>query len=177
MVFIYALQLEKGKYYIGKTNYPEFRVENHFQKTTNGAVEWTKLYKPIRLVELRPNCDDYDEDKITMQYMHKYGINNVRGGSFVTIALEPTTIHVLQQMSKGTNNQCFVCGKEGHFAKTCTLKKKREEKREEKRENVKETTKVEEKREEKPEKEPCNCPTSYFSPHRKFKCLLRTSPK
>uniref|UniRef100_A0A6C0ASW7 CCHC-type domain-containing protein n=1 Tax=viral metagenome TaxID=1070528 RepID=A0A6C0ASW7_9ZZZZ len=116
MVFIYTLQLEGGKYYIGKTNNPQFRLESHFN--SNGS-EWTKLYKPIRILELKPNCDDYDEDKITRQYMDKYGINNVRGGSFVSIKLQKHTIDTLKQMRNGTNDKCFVCEKVGHFAKDC----------------------------------------------------------
>jgi hypothetical protein len=116
MVFIYVLQLEQGKYYIGKTNNPQFRLESHFN--SNGS-EWTKLYKPIKVIAINPNCDDYDEDKITRQYMDKYGINNVRGGSFVSVKLEKSTIDLLKQMSNGTNNKCFICGKRDHFAKNC----------------------------------------------------------
>ena len=104
MVYIYTLQLEQGKYYVGKTNNPQFRLESHFN--SNGS-EWTKIYKPIRLMELKPNCDDYDEDKITRQYMDKYGIQNVRGGSFVSVNLSNDTINVLNNMNKGTNNKCF----------------------------------------------------------------------
>jgi len=47
MVFIYILQLEKGKYYIGKTNNPQFRLETHFN--SNGS-EWTKIYKPLKVL-------------------------------------------------------------------------------------------------------------------------------
>lgn len=116
MVFIYILQLQQGKYYIGKTNNPEFRLGSHFN--SNGS-EWTKIYKPLRVVEVKPNCDKYDEDKITIQYMDKYGINNVRGGSFVSVKLDKPTIDFLNQMSNGTNDRCFVCGKAGHFAMNC----------------------------------------------------------
>jgi cellular nucleic acid-binding protein len=116
MVCIYTLQLEKGKYYVGKTNNPKFRLENHFN--SNGS-EWTKIYKPIKVLEIKPNCDDYDEDKITRQYMDKYGIDNVRGGSFVTVNLDKSVLNTLQQMCNGTNNNCFACGKSGHFSKDC----------------------------------------------------------
>lgn len=116
MVFIYIIQLEQNKFYIGKTNNPQFRLENHFN--SHGS-EWTKLYKPLKVIEIKPNCDDYDEDKITIQYMNKYGINNVRGGSFVSIKLEESTLKTLKKMIKGTNDKCFVCGKAGHFAKEC----------------------------------------------------------
>ena len=96
MVYIYALQLENGKYYIGKTNNPRFRLEDHFN--SNGS-QWTKFHKPLRILELISNCDDYDEDKITLQYMDKFGIDNVRGGSFVSVKMEKSTIDTLKQMN------------------------------------------------------------------------------
>jgi predicted GIY-YIG superfamily endonuclease len=149
MVFIYVLQLEEGKYYIGKTNNPSFRLENHFN--SNGSA-WTKKYKPTKVLELIPDCDDYDEDKYTRKYMDKYGMNNVRGGSFCEIKLNDNNLITLKQMSNGTNNKCFTCGEEGHFTNNC---KKKETKQTDNLLNEK-----------------CNCPTSYFSPHRRSKCLL-----
>ena len=45
MVYIYILQLEKGKFYVGKTINPSFRLDSHFN--SNGSA-WTKIYKPIK---------------------------------------------------------------------------------------------------------------------------------
>ena len=104
MVFIYALQLEKDKYYIGKTNNPQFRLESHFN--SNGS-EWTKIYKPIKVYELISNCDSYDEDKYTLKYMEKEGIDNVRGGSFSQIKLSDEQIKLINQMIKGASDKYF----------------------------------------------------------------------
>lgn len=119
MVFIYTLKLTNGKYYVGKTTNPSFRLDNHFN--SNGS-SWTMKYKPIKILELIPNCDDYDEDKYTRIYMDKYGIDNVRGGSFVSIKLDKSTIEQLKKMSDGTKDKCFTCSKLGHFAKDCKEK-------------------------------------------------------
>jgi hypothetical protein len=121
MVYVYVLQLEKGKYYVGKSDNPNIRIDNHFNC---GGSEWTKMYKPIRVVNIKSGCDNYDEDKITKQYMDKYGINNVRGGSFVTIKLEKSEIDVLKKMNCGTHNKCFKCGKGGHYATNCKTNSK-----------------------------------------------------
>ena len=83
MVYIYVLKLISNKYYVGKTNNPDFRFNNHLN--FKGSA-WTKLYKPIKLMELIEG-DKYDEDKYTMKYMDKYGISNVRGGSYSNIKL------------------------------------------------------------------------------------------
>ena len=61
-MFIYILKLENNKFYIGKTENAEIRIENHFE---NNGSEWTKIHKPLSIIEIIPNCDNYDEDKYT----------------------------------------------------------------------------------------------------------------
>jgi hypothetical protein len=153
MLHIYILKLEKDKYYVGKTQNPDFRLENHF--ASNGS-EWTKKYKPISVIELLSNCDDFDEDKYTIKYMEIFGINNVRGGSFCQIILSNNNIETLKQMINGSTDKCYICGKSDHFVKDC---KKRNECKEVFIDG------------------PCNCTTSYFSSHRKSKCVFNNSIK
>tara|TARA_B100000131_G_scaffold317057_1_gene358335 strand:- start:509 stop:1102 length:594 start_codon:yes stop_codon:yes gene_type:complete len=115
MVFIYILKLNNKKYYVGKTDNPKFRLESHFN--SNGS-EWTKKYKPIECIELKEG-DKYDEDKFTIKYMNKYGINNVRGGSFCEMKLSESTLQHLTKMIDSSEDKCFSCGEKGHFIRDC----------------------------------------------------------
>lgn len=120
MVFIYILKLTQGKYYIGKTNNPYFRLEEHFK---NGGSKWTKIYKPLSVVKLIPNCDDYDEDAYTLRYMNKYGIENVRGGQFVRLEIPKEELKFIKNSLRSSSNLCFRCGKSGHFIANCNQQK------------------------------------------------------
>lgn len=116
MVYIYALQLQNNKYYVGKTDNPRFRLDAHFN--SNGSA-WTKKYNPIRLIDLISECDEFDEDKITLRYMHLHGIDNVRGGSFCREILNESEVKCIDKMLKNAMNKCFNCNQTGHYAKDC----------------------------------------------------------
>ncbi len=116
MVYIYILKLITNKYYIGKTTNPNFRIDSHFN--SNGS-SWTRKYKPIEVIKIIPNSDDYDEDKYTLKYMEEFGINNVRGGSFCEIKLSTENILTIKKMITSSSDLCFICGEPGHFASDC----------------------------------------------------------
>jgi len=116
---LYVLKLIKDKYYIGITN-KDLRVRFLQHKQGIGA-SWTKLYKPISIVETLMTSNKFDEDKWTKMYMDKYGIDNVRGGSYTKINLDEYQIKALKLELCTANNLCFKCGKFGHFASQCMI--------------------------------------------------------
>ena len=120
MVFIYALKLTGNKFYIGKTEDPQFRLETHFSQ--KGGSAWTKKYSPIQIHEIIPNQSDYDEQRVTQEYMNKYGIDNVRGGPWCNINLTNGERGMIQKILNSSSDKCYKCGEQGHFAKFCPSK-------------------------------------------------------
>lgn len=115
-MFVYVLALENGKYYVGSSKSPYKRIINHFN---NQGSQWTKRYKPLEIIEVIPDCDLYDEDKYTRKYMDKFGVDNVRGGSYTTFSFDENTHKHLQREKSFCENKCFKCGESGHYARDC----------------------------------------------------------
>jgi len=113
---IYILKLENNKYYVGKSNYLDTRAAAHIN---GSASSWTKKYKPISVEQIISNASPYDEDKYTIEYMDKYGIDNVRGGIYVSESLDTTQRNDINKRIWGANDCCTQCGRKGHFVKNC----------------------------------------------------------
>jgi predicted GIY-YIG superfamily endonuclease len=114
---IYALLLSSDKYYIGKTSRDiSVRFREHLDG--NGS-EWTSLYKPKSIIETYISDSPFKEDILTKEYMMKYGIDNVRGGSYTKIKLEEWQLKNLEHEFKSVSDKCFKCGDIGHFACDC----------------------------------------------------------
>ncbi len=99
---------ENGRYYIRKTC--SLHVDDN---------EWTRKYKPIKIVEQIHNADELDEDNYTKKYMRMYGIENVRGGTYYQIELSESCILELKNELCSASILCFRCNRSGHFAAEC----------------------------------------------------------
>lgn len=127
LCYIYVLELEQNKYYIGKTSKPINRTGEHIasllfdDKMFSGAA-WSRLYPPVKILEVITSYDEFDEDHYTLRYMREKGIDNVRGGSFCELNLPRENIVTLGKMLAGADDKCYYCGAIGHFIKDCPQK-------------------------------------------------------
>jgi len=113
---IYVLLLEGGRYYIGKSD----NVVNRYQQHLSGSGSaWTRMYKPVLLEKTIENVSPFEEDKITKEYMSKYGIDKVRGGSYVEVKLSDFHKDALKMEIWAAKDLCTQCGRSGHFVKDC----------------------------------------------------------
>ena len=117
---IYILKLEEGNYYVGKSDNPAQRFIQHI----NGeGAAWTKKYRPLKLLNIHENQSPFDEDKYVKIMMEKYGIDKVRGGTYVQDKLSAGQEEMLKKEIRGATDCCTHCGKEGHFVASCRVKK------------------------------------------------------
>lgn len=116
---IYILQLKHGKYYIGKSDDLHKRYHEHLE---GRGSAWTRKHVPIKLIQVISDASPFDEDKYTKEYMAKYGVDNVRGGSYVSCVLDEVQQETLQTEIWAATDCCTTCGRKGHFASKCYAK-------------------------------------------------------
>ena len=119
MVAIFILKCEYNKYFVGKTDQKDFILEQHF----DNVCDWTKIYRPVDVLEIYPDCGELDEDKYVKLYMGKFGIDNVRGGSYIKFKLEPDQISLIKKEIISLTTRCVECNKVGHMETDCTYYK------------------------------------------------------
>lgn len=120
---IYVLQLEHGCYYVGKSLDIDTRVQQHLD---GSGSAWTKKHRPVTqqspLVETRMGVSPFEEDKVVKEYMAKFGIDKVRGGTYVERVLSPEQMDLLKKEIWSANDLCVRCGRSSHFVKNCYAK-------------------------------------------------------
>nr|QQV29256.1 GIY-YIG nuclease family protein [Kaumoebavirus]QQV29762.1 GIY-YIG nuclease family protein [Kaumoebavirus] len=82
--YLYVLALADDCYYVGITNNLKRRITQH----KKGASGWTTLHKPSHIIEHAENVRPCVENKVTLNYIDRYGWEKVRGGSFLSIDIK-----------------------------------------------------------------------------------------
>ncbi len=113
---IYALKLSNGKYYVGKSDNTDIRIQQHIDE--KGST-WTSLYPFESVLFIKESTSCFDEEKYTKELMMLYGIDNVRGAGYTTIILDPIIKQNLKKEIWGAKDVCIRCGFNGHFIKDC----------------------------------------------------------
>lgn len=96
---LYVLELEDDCYYIGISSNLNYRLAQH---ESGGGSKWVKLHKFKSLLEVRYPVTNGLEDKVTLEYMKKFGYDKVRGGSYSKVSMnrEPIVLRI----EKGNNS-------------------------------------------------------------------------
>ena len=63
----------------------------------------------------------FQEDNVVKEYMIKYGIDNVRGGTYSRIRIGDETKKFLINEIYHAENRCFNCGIVGHYVTNCKV--------------------------------------------------------
>ena len=102
--YVYSLNLENGRKYVGKTDNIKRRMDEHFGGT---GAKWTKKYKPesVNHVQVCSSSDNQAKAQtIVYKKMSKYhGVDIVRGAGH-------------------TSSGCSRCGREFHNVLACYAK-------------------------------------------------------
>lgn len=94
MSCIYVLRCANNSFYIGRT----IDIVQRFNSHRNGfGSQWTKAHKVDSIVELIPD-GPFQELVTTLQYMSKYGTNNVRGGPWCQLTLGQSQLDTIRDL-------------------------------------------------------------------------------
>jgi hypothetical protein len=104
-LYMYFISLEQDKMFL----HTDFKEEDHekIMQKVQEKYEYVSLYKPKKIVFTMKINDLYDIDKNVKLFMHMFGINNTRGGSYTSIFLEEDQIKYIEKEKEITNIEYF----------------------------------------------------------------------
>ena len=123
---VYVIKLENSKYYVGSSKCMNRRIRVH--SSGEYSCAWVKLH-PFRCVYALFPVEDDDtnlrqlEEDVVTDMIVKYGIDNVRGGSFTLPELSNEQRETILRIVTHRNDSCLKCGQNGHYMNACTNEK------------------------------------------------------
>lgn len=115
MQYVYALELKEKKYYVGLTGNPDQRIKQHSE---GRGSAWTKKYPVLKVLFVKEG-DAWDEEKGTLALMSRYGVQNVRGGSYSRVVLPRSELNKAMQQIASVESRCFFCNSKTHLVSDC----------------------------------------------------------
>lgn len=100
---VYLLQLQGGRKYVGVSQDPEKALQSHKES----GCAWTQLYPPESIEAVHSPVNESDVDQYVLHYMNRYGIQNVRGGSWSTVLLNQDDREKIQARIGG-DGSCLI---------------------------------------------------------------------
>ena len=116
---MYVLRCIGDRYYVGKSTEHgvQKRITAHWERTAKCA--WTSRYPVVEEIYLKHGWSPFAEDALTLEYMRKYGIDKVRGGTYANVVLSNLQLKQIEMATRGALDLCLRCGKGGHFISEC----------------------------------------------------------
>ena len=125
--FVYKLRLKDGMWYVGTTDNPAKRLQDH--RRGDGS-QWTQRHPPMAGFQHKdvvyfsePQAARLEEDKKVKELMLQHGVERVRGGSYSACELSSADLNALRKELWHAQDCCIRCGRRSHYAVQCFAKR------------------------------------------------------
>lgn len=119
---LYAVHCETGRAYVDRC-IPS-KLNARITKHRKGMIQWTAGQGDL-IFDARRSTDPLDVEIELLRLASKYGVENVRGGSFLEPEPPAWKVAQLQRQIDHARGLCLKCGNAGHYATACKAQKRR----------------------------------------------------
>jgi len=104
-LYMYFVSLEDEHLFL----YTDFKKDyNDVMNTCLENYDYVQLYKPQKVTFVMEINDFYDVDKYVKMFMHMFGVNNTRGGSYTDIILPDSSIEAIEREKEITTIDYYL---------------------------------------------------------------------
>ena len=104
-LYMYFVSLEDEHLFL----YTDFKKDyNDVMNTCLEKYDYVQLYKPQKVTFVMEINDFYDVDKYVKMFMHMFGVNNTRGGSYTDIILPDSSIEAIEREKEITTIDYYL---------------------------------------------------------------------